>query len=146
MISNIANLVNELLNDLRIRILGNKEILGKSQICVEPKAQSPPPPQKINLGSSNQKTRKSKYQTVLALSSLPDPRILPRIPRPGPQTQRTAPEMPTSATDHPISPTNNWAPIPRSLGHDPHHMSAHEEVLKIQYLYWNRGITPPRSQ
>ena len=48
MISSIANLVhelpNELPNDLRLRILGNKAILGKSQIWVEtqPIAQSPP--------------------------------------------------------------------------------------------------------
>ena len=43
MISSIANLVYELPNDLRVTILGNKEILGKSQIMVEtePSAQSP---------------------------------------------------------------------------------------------------------
>ena len=39
MVSSIANLVNELPqelpNDLRLRILGNKEIHGKSQIWVE---------------------------------------------------------------------------------------------------------------
>ena len=35
MISSIANLVYELPNNLRLRILGNKEILGKSQIWVE---------------------------------------------------------------------------------------------------------------
>ena len=39
MISSIANLVyelpHELPNDLRLRILRNKEILGKSQIWVE---------------------------------------------------------------------------------------------------------------
>ena len=39
MISSIENLVyelpHELPNDLRLRILGNKEILGKSQILVE---------------------------------------------------------------------------------------------------------------
>ena len=38
-ISSIANLLyelpHELLNDLRLMILGNKEILGKSQILVE---------------------------------------------------------------------------------------------------------------
>ena len=37
--SSVANLVyelpHELPNDLRLRILGNKEILGKSQILVE---------------------------------------------------------------------------------------------------------------
>ena len=38
-ISSISNLVyelpHELPNDLRLRILGNKKILGKSQVCVE---------------------------------------------------------------------------------------------------------------
>ena len=72
-ISSIANLVyelpHELPNDLRLRILGNKEILGKSRIWVEtlPTAQSPL--QKLNSGSSSQKIRKSRYLTLLALSS-----------------------------------------------------------------------------
>ena len=39
MIFSIANFVyklsNELPNDLRLRILGKKEILGESQICVD---------------------------------------------------------------------------------------------------------------
>ena len=39
MVSSTANLVyelpRELSNELRIRILGNKEILGKSQVSVE---------------------------------------------------------------------------------------------------------------
>ena len=35
MIPSIANLVYELPNDFRLRILGNEEILGKSQIWVE---------------------------------------------------------------------------------------------------------------
>ena len=73
MIFSIANLVYELLhelpNNLRLRILENREILGKSPIWVEtwPSAQSPF--QKLNFGSSSHKTRKSRYQTLLALSS-----------------------------------------------------------------------------
>ena len=68
-----ANLVHELPNDLRLRILGNKELLGKSQIWVEtlvPSAQSPL--QILNFGSSSQKTRKSRYQTFLACPVLLD--------------------------------------------------------------------------
>ena len=45
MIASITNLVyelpHELPNDLRLRILGNEEILGKSGICVGPCAQLP---------------------------------------------------------------------------------------------------------
>ena len=72
-ISIITNLVYEfphkLPNDLRRRILRNKKIFGKSQIWVEtyPSAQSPL--QDLNPGSSSQKTRKSRYQTFLVLSS-----------------------------------------------------------------------------
>ena len=73
MISSITNLVYELLHklssDLRLRILINKEILGKSQILVEtlPSAQSSF--RKLNFSNSSQKTRKGRYQTCLALSS-----------------------------------------------------------------------------
>ena len=83
MISGTANLLYELPyelpNDLRLRILGNKEILGKSQIWVE--TFSPP---EINFGSSSQKTRKSRQQNFLVLSSFTGflyfvPNILPRI-------------------------------------------------------------------
>ena len=91
MISSIANLVYELPrempNDLRLRILRNKEISGKSQIWMErclirPSVQSPL--QKLNFGSSSQKTRKSRYQTCLVLSSFTGffyfvPNILPWI-------------------------------------------------------------------
>ena len=55
-------------NDLRLRILGNKEILGKSEIWVKtyPSAQSPF--QKLKFGNNNsQKVRKSGYQTFLFL-------------------------------------------------------------------------------
>ena len=51
------------------RILGNKEILGKSQIwaVTQPSAQSPF--HKLNFGSSSKKTRKSRYQTFVVLFS-----------------------------------------------------------------------------
>ena len=57
-------------------------MLGKSQIWVETSAQSPL--QKLRFGSSSQKTRKSRYQTFLVLSSYTGflyfaPNILPRI-------------------------------------------------------------------
>ena len=70
--SSLANLVyelpHELPNDLRLRILGNKGILGKPQIWDEtwPSAQSPF--QKLKFGSSSQKTCESRYQTFLVLS------------------------------------------------------------------------------
>ena len=88
MISSIANLLyelpHELPNDLRLRILGNKEILVKSQIWVETEPSAQSPFQKLNLGSSSQKTRKGRYQTFLVLSSFTGflyfvPNILPRI-------------------------------------------------------------------
>ena len=73
MISGIANLVNELphklLNDLRLGILGNKEILGKSQIWMETQPSVQSPFQKLNFGSNSQKTCQSRYQTFLDLSS-----------------------------------------------------------------------------
>ena len=74
MISSIANLVydlpHELPKDLRLRILGNKDIIGKSKIWVgiEPSAQSPF--QKLSFGNSSQKTHKSRFQIFLVLFSL----------------------------------------------------------------------------
>ena len=88
MISSIANLVyelpHELPNDLKLRMLGNKEILGKSQIWVEIKSSAQSPFQKLNFGSSSKKTGKSRYQTFLVLFSFTGflnfvPNILPRI-------------------------------------------------------------------
>ena len=78
----VNELPHELPNDLTLRIFGNKEILGKSQIWMEPSAQ--PPFHKLNFGSSSQKTRKSRCQTLLAQSSVtgflyPAPNTLPRI-------------------------------------------------------------------
>ena len=88
MISSIANLVHELPhelpNDVRLRIWGNKEILGKSQIWVETQPSAQSPFQKLNFGSNSQKTRKSGYRTFLVLSSFTEflyfvSNILPRI-------------------------------------------------------------------
>ena len=83
MIASIANLVYELPhklpNDLRLRILRNKETLRKSQIWMETSSF-----QKSNFGNGNQKTRKSRYKTFLVLFSFTGflyfvPNILPRI-------------------------------------------------------------------
>ena len=72
-VSSISNLVydlpHQLPNDVRLRILGNKEILGKSQIWVETKSSIKSPFQILNFGNSNQKTRKSRYQTFFFLPS-----------------------------------------------------------------------------
>ena len=72
-ISCIANLVyelpHELPNDLRLKTLGNKEILRKSQIWVQTQPSAQSPFQKLNFGNSSPKTRKSRYQTFLVLSS-----------------------------------------------------------------------------
>ena len=53
----------ELPNDLRLRISGNKEMLGKSQIRVQCSAQATL--QKLNFGNSNQKTRKGRHYPCL---------------------------------------------------------------------------------
>ena len=84
MISSIANLVHELPNDLRPRILGNKEINGKSQIWVKTQPSAQSPFQKLNFGNSSQKCRKNRYQAVLFLSSFtgslyPVPNTLSKI-------------------------------------------------------------------
>ena len=74
MISSIANsvyeLIHELPNDLRLGILGKKKIFGKSQIWMETYPSAHSPFQRLNPGHSSQKTRKSRYQTFLALSSV----------------------------------------------------------------------------
>ena len=88
MVSGIANLVyelpHELPNGLRLRILGNKEILRKSQIWVETYSSTQSPFHKINFGNSSAKRRKSRYQNFLDLSSFTGflyfvPHILSRI-------------------------------------------------------------------
>ena len=67
MVNLVYELPHELPNELRHRILGNKEILGKCQIWVQTSAQSPF--QKLNFGNSIQKTLKSRYQTFIVLPS-----------------------------------------------------------------------------
>ena len=69
MVNLVYVLPHELPNNLRLRILGNKEILGKFQFWVETQPSVQSPFKKLKFGSSSQKTRKSRYQTFLALSS-----------------------------------------------------------------------------
>ena len=80
MISSIGNLVYELPhefpNDLKFRILGNNEILGKSEIWIDTSPSAKSPSQKLNFGNSSQKTRKSRYQNFLLPFSLLDFSIL----------------------------------------------------------------------
>ena len=87
-ISIIGNLVyelpHELPNDLRLRVLVNKKILGKSQIWVETQPSTPSPSQKSKLWQQQSKTRESRYQTFLVLLSFTRflyfvPNILSRI-------------------------------------------------------------------
>ena len=58
---------HELLNDLVLRMLGNKEILRKCQIRVETQSSAQPPLDKFNFGSSSQRKCKSRCQTFLVL-------------------------------------------------------------------------------
>ena len=71
MVSSTANLVyelpRELSNELRIRILGNKEILGKSQVSVETWHSAQSLLQKWNFTNSSTKT--PKVDIKLDLSS-----------------------------------------------------------------------------
>ena len=87
-ISSIANLVdelpNKLPNDLRLRILRNKEILGKSQIWVETQPNAQSHFQKLKFGNNSQKTCNSSHQNFLFLPSFTGflylvPNILSRI-------------------------------------------------------------------
>ena len=78
----LYELPQELPNDLRLRILGNREILRKRAICVEPSAQSAF--WKLSFCNSSPKAPKSRYQTFLFLSSFIwflcfIPNIWPRI-------------------------------------------------------------------
>ena len=85
MISSIANLVyelpHELPNDLRLRILGNEEMLGKSQIWVEPISQSPF--QKLILVTAVKNHAKLDIKLVLSCPVLLDFSILFQIFYPG---------------------------------------------------------------
>ena len=73
LISSITNLVyefpNELPNHLRLRILGNQEILEKCQIRVETQPSAQSPFQKLNVDNSCKRTRKIKYYIVKVLSN-----------------------------------------------------------------------------
>ena len=73
LISSIANLVyelpHELPNKLRRRILGEQEILGKSQIWVGTQPSSQFPFKNLDFANTSSKTRKNRFQTFLFLSS-----------------------------------------------------------------------------
>ena len=60
MANSVYELLNEFLNDLKLMILGNKEILEKISNYSS---------QKLNFENSSQKTRKSRYKTFLVLSN-----------------------------------------------------------------------------
>ena len=68
MASSIANLVyklpHELPNDLRLRILGNKDISVKSQSYVDTQPSAQTPFQKLNVGNSSPKINKKVYKFV----------------------------------------------------------------------------------
>ena len=65
LLSSITNLVHELPhdlpNDLRLRILGNQEILEKCQMWVQTQPNAQSSFQKLNVDNSCQKTRKIRY-------------------------------------------------------------------------------------
>ena len=88
LISSITNLVHELPyelpNDLRLRILGNQEILEKSQMWVETQPSAQSSFQKLNVDNSCQKGRKIRYCLFEVLSNFTVflqlvPNILARI-------------------------------------------------------------------
>ena len=68
MASSIANLVyklpHELPNDLRLRILGNKEISVNSQSYVDTQPSAQTPFQKLNVGNSSPKINTKVYKFV----------------------------------------------------------------------------------
>ena len=68
MASSIANLVyklpHELPNDLRLRILGNKDISVKSQSYVDTQPSAQTPFQKLNVGNSSPKINTKVYKFV----------------------------------------------------------------------------------
>ena len=73
LISSITNFVHELLhelpNDLRLRILGNWEILEKYQMWVETQTSTQSSFQKLNVDNSCHKTRKITYYIFEILSN-----------------------------------------------------------------------------
>ena len=83
LISSITNLVHELPNDLRLRILGNQEILEKCQMWVETQPSAQSPFQKLNIDNSCKK-HANLDATIEALSNFTVflyfvPNILSRI-------------------------------------------------------------------
>ena len=79
MLASIANLVyelpHELPNDLRVRILGNKEMSVKSQSCVDTQPSAQSPFQKVKVGNTSPTTTQqymSVYQNFLTFSVLLD--------------------------------------------------------------------------
>ena len=88
MISSIINLVHELPHDLpddlRRRMLGNKEIIGKSQIWMQTKASAKSTPQKLNSPNSSQTARAEvDAKPPLPCPIPPDPSIPLQIRPPG---------------------------------------------------------------
>ena len=87
LISSVTNLVHklphELLNNLRLRILGNQEILGKCQMWVQTQPNAQSSFQTLNVDNSCQKTCKIRYifetlpNFIVSLHFLPN--ILSRI-------------------------------------------------------------------
>ena len=59
-------LSHELPNDLRLRILGNFEIMGKTQKWMEAEYSAQSHLQKKNFGTSGQKLHKNRYQSFSA--------------------------------------------------------------------------------
>ena len=62
-------LLHELPIVLRLKILGNNKILGKSQIWVETYPCAHSPFKKLNFSNSSPKSHKNRYQTFLDLFS-----------------------------------------------------------------------------
>ena len=79
-IPSIANLVqelpHELPNDLRVRISGNIEILGKPQVWVETQRSAQTPFQKLNFGVTAKKHTEVDIQLFLSFPDLLDFSIL----------------------------------------------------------------------
>ena len=59
----VCGLPHELPKDLRLTILGNSEIMGKTQKWVEAEPSTQSPLQKINFGTTVQKLHKNRYQS-----------------------------------------------------------------------------------
>ena len=74
---------HELPNDLRLGILGNEEILRKSQICVKKSPSAQSPSQKLNFDNSSQKHTKVDIKLFLSCPILMDSSMLFQIFCPG---------------------------------------------------------------